>query len=386
MVLNSRKEYLLSIKDRYAGSSKKGKKLILDEFCAVCGYNRKYACRLLNKKTDRPRRKPGRKPRYLKAILEPLKNLWFATDQMCSKKFVAAIPTWLPFYEAEYGPLLPHLKGQILRISPATIDRILKPIRIKFKVKGLSGTKPGSLLKNQIPIRTDFWDVSRPGFLEADTVALCGNSLAGNFVWALTLTDIHSTWTENLAVWTKNAHGVVNAIKNIEAKLPFQILGFDSDNGSEFLNQYLLEYFTDRKQNLIAFTRSRPYKKNDNAHVEQKNWTHVRQLLGYDRFEKFELVELINDLFCNAWGPYQNFFCPSMKLVSKTKINSKYVKKYDLPKTPYQRLLESKEITDEKKARLIKTFKSLNPFTLKKMIERKLKVVSSARMAAKATS
>ena len=350
MVLNSRKEYLLSIKNRYPAASKKDKKNILDEFCSVCGYNRKYALRLLNQKSVRPKKKSGRKPIYSKELLKPLKDLWFATDQMCSKKFVAAIPMWLPFYETEFGNLSQKIKKQILQISPATIDRILKPIRVRFKTKGLTATKPGSLLKNQIPIRTDFWDVDRPGFLEADTVAHCGNSLAGNFVWSLTVTDICSTWTENRAVWTKNAHGIVSAMKNIEAKLPFKILGFDCDNGSEFLNQFLWEYFADRGKNPVAFTRARPYKKNDNAHVEQKNWTHVRQLLGYDRYEKFELVELINDLYQNAWGPYQNFFCPAMKLKSKTRINSKYVKKYDLAKTPYQRLLESKEISDEKKS------------------------------------
>ena len=376
MVLNSRKEYLLSIKNRYAQSSKKGKKLILDEFCEVCGYNRKYACRLLNQKKNNHRKKAGRKPHYLQDLLKPLKELWFATDQMCSKKFVAAIPVWLPFYEAEVGKLTPQIRSQLLQISPATIDRILKRVRVKYKLKGLSGTKPGSLLKNQIPIRTDFWDVTRPGFLEADTVAHCGNSLAGDFVWSLTLTDYHSTWTENRAVWTKNAHGVISGIRDIENHLPFKILGFDSDNGSEFLNQYLCEYFTDRKDHPVAFTRSRPYKKNDNAHVEQKNWTHVRQLLGYDRYDKFELVDLINDLYKNAWGPYQNFFSPTMKLISKTRINSKYIKKYDQPKTPYQRLLESKDIPDEKKQKLTQIYNTLNPFKLKKAIEQKQKIIS----------
>jgi hypothetical protein len=376
-VLSSRKEYLLSIKNRYVRSSKKGKKLILDEFCAVCGYNRKYACRLLSQKKSKIKRKAGRKAHYLEDLLKPLKELWFATDQMCSKKFAAAIPSWLPFYEAEIGGLSPHIRQQLLQISPATIDRLLKPVRIKYKLKGLSGTKPGSLLKNQIPIRTDFWDISRPGFLEADTVAHCGNSLSGEFIWSLTLTDYHSTWTENRAVWTKNAHGVISGIRDIENNLPFKILGFDSDNGSEFLNQHLWDYFADRKEDAVAFTRTRPYKKNDNAHVEQKNWTHVRQLFGYDRYDKLELVDLMNDLYKNAWGPYQNFFSPTMKLISKTRVNSKYVKKYDSPKTPYQRLLNSKDISDEKKQKLTQIYNSLNPFQLKKSIEQKLKIIST---------
>lgn len=375
MVLQSRKEYLLSIKERYLSSSKKQKKLILDEFCAVCGYNRKYACRILNQRKQPPKKKPGRKPIYLPILLNHLKKLWLDTGQMCSKKFIAAIPIWLPFYEQEYGLLEPLIKQQLLKISSATIDRILKKVRASSQPNGLCATKPGSLLKNQIPIRTEFWDVNTPGFVEADTVALCGNSLAGAFVWALTLTDIHTTWTEIRAVWTKGAPGIVCAINDIQSHLPFRLRGFDCDNGSEFLNECLVTYFSGESNKDIAFTRSRPYKKNDNAHVEQKNYTHVRQLLGYDRYENPKLVELINDLCINAWSPYQNFFCPALKLKSKIRINSKYIKTYDNAKTPYQRILESENIPDGKKNELKAKFNSLNPFTLKKSIEHKLKII-----------
>jgi hypothetical protein len=263
---------------------------------------------------------------------------------------------------------------QLLSVSAATIDRLLKPVRATHGRKGLGGTKPGSLLKNQIPIRTHFWDVSQPGFMEADTVAHCGNSLAGDFVWSLTMTDIHTTWTENRATWNKGAEGVLTQIKDIEAWLPFALLGFDCDNGSEFLNYHLLRYFTDHPS-APAFTRSRPYKKNDNAHVEQKNWSHVRQLFGYDRFEDRGLVDLMNDLYANEWSLYQNHFCPSMKLREKRRINSKYYKKYDAPQTPYLRVLASEHVTEEAKERLRNLHMSLNPFILKRTIEKKLKVI-----------
>jgi len=283
---NERQAYLKAIRSRYRRASKKAKAAILDEFCTVCGYHRKYAIRLLNqRRRARQRRRPGRKPIYPSPeLLSTLKRLWFACDQMCSKKLKAAIPLWLPFYGITYKPLTTETQNKLLSISAATIDRLLSPVRLKYGRKGLGGTKPGSLLKNQIPIRTHYWNVSQPGFMEADTVAHCGNSLAGDFVWSLTMTDIHTTWTENPATWNKGAQGVLAQIQDIEAKLPFTLQGFDCDNGSEFLNHHLVRYFTEHPK-VVSFTRSRPYKKNDNAHVEQKNWSHVRQLFGYDRFD-----------------------------------------------------------------------------------------------------
>ena len=300
---NERQAYLKAIRTRYRRARKKVKVTILDEFCAVCGYHRKYAIRLLNQR-GKPRRKrrAGRKPVYASAeLLTALKRIWFASDQMCSKKLKAAIPLWLPFYETVYKTLTPETQDKLSSISAATIDRVLKTVRVAHGRKGLSGTKPGSLLKNQIPIRTHFWDVSQPGFMEADTVAHCGNSLAGDFVWSLTMTDILTTWTENRATWNKGAHGVLVQIQDIELRLPFALQGFDCDNGSEFLNYHLVRYFTDHPS-VTSFTRSRPYRKNDNAHVEQKNWSHVRQLFGYDRFEDPNLVDLMNDLYVNEWS------------------------------------------------------------------------------------
>ena len=373
---NERQAYLKAIRSRYRRARKKVKVTILDEFCAVCGYNRKYAIRLLNQcGKPRQKRRPGRKPIYASPeLLTALKRIWFASDQMCSKKLKAAIPLWLPHYESVYKALTPETQEKLLSVSAATIDRLLKPARIVHGRKGLSGTRPGSLLKNQIPIRTHFWDVSQPGFMEADTVAHCGNSLAGSFIWSLTMTDIHTTWTENRATWDKGAQGVLAQIQDIEDRLPFVLQGFDCDNGSEFLNYHLLRYFTDHPS-VTSFTRSRPYKKNDNAHVEQKNWSHVRQLFGYDRFEEREILPLMNDLYANEWSLYQNHFCPSMKLLEKKRINSKYLKKYDPPRTPYDRVLASNQITDEAKEHLKTVHQSLNPFILKKTIEKKLRVI-----------
>ena len=376
MTIQSKRDYLQAIRTRYRTAPKDTKSTILDEFCTICGYNRKYAIRRLNKKPTKRQRKPGPQPQYRDtSVLQPLKRIWFATDQMCSKKLQAAIPLWLPFYEQEYGALDAGIKTKLLAISPSTIDRTLKPVRVSGKTKGLCGTKPGTLLKNQIPIKTHNWDVTKPGFFEADTVAHCGNSLSGNFVWSLTFTDIFSGWTENRAVWNKGSYGVFTQIKDIEAAIAFPIRGFDCDTGSEFLNHHLLRYFTNRPQSPIQFTRSRPYKKNDNAHVEQKNWTHVRQLLGYDRFDKPELVDVINDLYKHECSLYNNFFCPTLKLKEKLRVNSKYVKKYYPPKTPYQRLLDSEQLTREAKLFLSVTYQSLNPFKLKKIIESKLKII-----------
>ena len=368
-----KRAYLEAIRGRYSKSGRAGKAAILDEFCAVCGFNRKYAIRLLGKPPGRPERKPGKKPVYdSPELLAVLRTIWLATDQMCSKKLKAAIPLWLPHFEAEDGKLAADLKALLLHLSAATIDRLLKPVKTQIGKKGLCGTKPGTLLKTQIPIRTHHWDITQPGFMEADTVAHCGNSLAGNFVWSLTLTDIHSSWTECRAVWNKGAMGIVAQIRDIEARLPFAIQGFDCDNGSEFLNHHLLRYFAKRP---VQFTRSRPYKKNDNAHVEQKNWSHVRQLLGYDRLEDPKLVDLINALYVNEWSLYQNHFCPTMKLQSKERLNSKYRKRYSVPQTPLQRLLDSPHVSQQNKKALKAVHQTLNPFKLKHAIEQKLRAI-----------
>lgn len=370
----SKREYLEKILWRYRRRGKKGKGRILDEFCAVCGYERKYAIKLLRRGKKKGGKRPGPKSRYGEEERKILKVIWLATDQMCSKRLKAAMALWLPYYERREGELRSEVRKRLLEMSASTMDRLLASVRVRYRGKGLCGTKPGSLLKHHIPIRTDNWDIQVAGYMEADTVAHCGNSLAGDFIWSLVFTDIHSGWTETRAVWNKAAESVLRQVRDIEVKLPFELRGFDCDNGSEFLNHGLWNYFAQR-QKAVAFTRSRPYKKNDNAHVEQKNWTHVRQLLGYDRLDNPSLVESLNDLYTQAWGAYQNFFCPSVKLVEKKRIGAKYRKLYDQPQTPYQRLLASKALTQLADQRLAKDFAQLDPFELKKTIERKLKAI-----------
>lgn len=369
---SEKKAYLEAIRKRYRQAKKDQKAIILNEFCLNCGYHRKHAIRVLKAKSRYKPRSPGKKAIYQAPELkQALKNFWFAAEQPCSKKLKAILPAWLPSYETNYGTLKPEIRALLLSISPASIDRVLKPIRVQAR-KGKSGTKPGTLLKNQIPIQTNAWDNHIPGFVEADTVAHCGDSLAGDFVWSLTLTDICSTWTVCRATWGKGSTGVMAQIQDIEKHLPFSLKGFDCDNGSEFLNHHLLRYFADNK---VQFTRSRPYHKNDNAHVEQKNWTHVRQLFGYDRFEKKALVALMNDLYANEWSHLQNHFIPVQKLIKKQRINSKYKKTYDIYQTPYERLLKSECITEENKNRLKSQHNKLDPFILKKEMERKLRVI-----------
>ena len=375
---DARKAYLLAIRKRYHHSDKAAKQIILNEFCSVCGYCRKYAIRLLNRKTkskSSPKR-PGPKPKYrAELMLEPLRRIWFTSDQPCGKRLKAAIPLWLPHYETHFGALEAAIRNDLLTISAASLDRLLKPLRLSHP-KGLSGTKPGSLLKNQIPIRTHFWDETLPGFVEADTVAHCGHSLSGDFVWSLTMTDIVTGWTECRATWNKGAHGVLEQIQVIESLLPFPLKGFDCDNGSEFLNHHLVNYLSAHPEK-PCFTRSRPYRKNDNAHVEQKNWTHARQLFGYDRMGHPRLVELMNTLYSELWCPLQNHFCPSLKLKEKHRNGAKYVKKYHSPETPYQRVMDHQAISDEIKTALREQHNELNPFKLKAQIEEQLKIIFS---------
>lgn len=200
---------------------------------------------------------------------------------ICAKRLKVAIPLWLPHYDQHYEPLSQQLRDRLLSISPATIDRVLKPIRDQLEIKKRCQTRPGTLLKQHIPFKKEVpWNPGVPGFVEADTVAHCGGSASGNYAWSLTLTDIKTTWTENRAIWNKGAAAVVEQIKDIEKHLPFALLGFNSDSGGEFINHHLIRYFKQEKMPDLIFSRSRPNKKNDNAHVEQKNWTHVRHLFG----------------------------------------------------------------------------------------------------------
>jgi len=374
----SRREYREAVHLRYKNASRHEKTTILDEFCATCRCHRKHAIRVLRgfKRFTKPRpKRRGRPPIYQNdTIINPLKTIWLAANLPCSKRLKVMLPIWLPKYVELFGELSADVTQALLKISPPTLDRILKPIRIHYTKRGRSTTKPGTLLRKQIPIKTNQWDESRPGFLEADTVAHCGDSTAGMYANTIDFVDIATGWTEQHAVWGTDETGVLQQIKHIEKTLPFPILGFDCDNGREFLNRTLFKHFTQRKQP-VQFTRSRAYHKDDNAHIEQKNWTHVRQWLGYQRLDDPNVVPLLNNLYGHEWRLFHNFFCPSMKLLSKERVGSKTIKHHDPPKTPYQRVLESKHVHESVKQSLSKQLENLNPFLLREIMDKKMKKI-----------
>jgi hypothetical protein len=373
----SKAEYLAAIHERYLKATRAIKKVMLDEFCAACDYHRKHAIRLLQRKTSKntshKNHRRGPKRRYDHPLISKvLKTLWVAANLPCSKRLKALIPLWLPFYEYELPKEVEH---HLKAISAATIDRLMKPWRAKYHKRGLTTTKPGALIRKHIPVKTNQWDETRPGFVEIDAVAHGGASTAGMFVYTIDCVDIATGWTEQRAVWGKGERGVFEAVKSIEAALPFPLLGFDSDNGSEFLNWHLYRYLTQERQKPVQFTRSRAYHKNDNAHVENKNWTHVRQFLGYERFDKPEFVDMLNRLYTTEWRHLLNYFLPSVKLITKERVGSKIIKKYDTPQTPVQRLLNSATIAESTKQLLRAQLQALNPFQLQQQVVHKIKAI-----------
>jgi len=374
-----KREYMETIWLRYKRTVKRAEKsALITELCLTCHWHRKHAIRALKnfkRFTKRKLKKRGKPSVYnVPSVIEPLKRIWLAAGQPCSKLLKATIRLWLPYYAQEFTGLPLNAVKALLKVSPASIDRVLKPTRVKYTKRGRSTTKPGTLLRKSIPIKTDQWDELRPGFLEADTVAHCGDTVAGMFVYTINLVDIATGWTEQRAVWGKGETGVLEQIKDVEAKLPFPLRGFDCDNGGEFINYHLIRHFGS-KINPVQFTRSRSYRKDDNAHVEQKNWTHVRQWFGYHRLENQKIVPLMNNLYTAEWRLFHNFFCPSVKLIEKKRVASKTIKRYDVPKTPYQRVLESPEVSSARKQALKEQFTGLNPFRLRKAIEKKLQEI-----------
>ena len=372
----TRQECLENTQGRYEKAGRRYKKIILDEFCATWGYNRKYAISLLNGIRSVHCGRRGRPAQYGKKEHTVLERIWLIATRPCSRRLKAMLWSWLPFYEQQHGRLDQSIRGNLLRISKNSIDRLLRSSRKRYGTHGRSGTRPGTQLLDQIPIKTSHWDVSQPGFMQADTVAHGGASMEGDFVYSLTFTDVFSGWTENRATWNKGADGVLTQIKDIEEDLPFVIQGFHSDNGSEFLNHHLYRHYAQRDQP-VSQRRGRPRHGNDSAHVEQKNWSHVRLLLGYQRIDNPLLVPKINELY-RAWALFNNFFCTNLKLIEKTKIGSRYQKKYDESKTPYHRLMASEHINEAQKTHLTEMYCNLNPFKLKKQIDYKQREILNA--------
>jgi hypothetical protein len=278
------------------------------------------------------------------------------------------LPLWLPWLRKRI-PLTPTTERQLLAISPRQIDRRLKPGKTQLRRRIYGRTKPGTLLKHHIPIKTDHWDVTRPGFTEIDLVSHSGDCAIGEFAHSFNLTDIHSTWTEARAVLGKGQTGIVAALEDMRQSLPFRLQGIDSDNGSEFLNDQLVRYC---RAGRIQFTRGRPYKKDDNAHIEQKNWTHVRRLIGWDRYDSPTVVGLLNDLYRNELRLMMNLFQPSVKLIRKERIGSRLRRVYDAPQTPLQRLRVCPGIDKKVMAELLRLRATTDPFVLAKTIEEKI--------------
>jgi len=370
-----KKDWLPKLQVRYSRRNREGKSRMLDELCEDYEYERKYAIKLLcgGLPASSGRVHPGPEPQY--ELIEPVvRQVWRTAEQPCGKRLVPILRQWLPYYERRFGQLSGRQRQLVRQVSAATLDRLLAAARAEHSGRGRCGTKPGSLLRSEIPIRTGTWDLSRPGYLEADSVAHCGGSLAGSFIWSLTYTDILSGWTEGGAVWNKGASGVLAATRQVEERLPFALLGFDSDNGGEFLNHHLWSYMRERKV-AVEFTRSRPYHSDDNAHVEQKNWTWARQLLGYGRLEDPELVGPISALYREVWAPWQNFFLPCLKLEQKWRQGSHWHKRYEVPRTAYDRLCAPGMLALKQRRQLRERYASLDPFALKDELEKKLKQI-----------
>jgi hypothetical protein len=369
-----RREYLKAVYDRYRRSNPEKKTVILDEFCKVCNYNRKYAIRLLNgrRPPSFPELRRPRGPSYGKPVIQALALVWEAAGYPWSVRLKALLPLWMPWLRQRFK-LTQAQERQLLAISSRQIDRRLKVRKTRLRRRLYGRTKPGTLLKHHIPIKTDHWDVASPGFTEIDLVSHSGACADGEFAHSFNLTDIHSTWTETRAVLGKGQTGIVAALENMRQSLPFRLQGIDSDNGSEFLNAHLVRYCQTQQ---IQFTRGRPYKKDDNAHIEQKNWTHVRKLVGWDRFDSPAAVGLLNDLYRHELRLMMNLYQPSVKLIRKERIGSRLKRIYDAPQTPLDRLRACKGVDKTKLARLLQLRDTTDPFTLAKTIEDKLERIA----------
>lgn len=323
---------------RYAKANKARRSVLLDEFCEQTGYHRKYAITLLGKPADTP--VPGSAPRrrgptYSLAAVRVLATIWSAAGYPWSERLKAMLPHWLPWAHAHIPALTPEIAAELLRMSPRQMDRRLQDKKHGLKGRIYGRTKPGTLLKHHIPIKTEHWDVTAPGSCEIDLVSHSGPHASGEFIYSLNLTDIHTGWCETRAVMGKGETGVVNALEEIRRALPFALVAVDSDNGSEFINWHLYRYC---EEHHLQFTRSRPYQKDDNAHIEQKNWTHVRKLIGWERYDSPSQLEAINALYTGPWRAMMNLYQPCVKLNEKVRTGARITRRYDTAQTPLDRL------------------------------------------------
>jgi hypothetical protein len=381
MSKRTRIEVLKQLRGRYESAGAEHKRKLLDQAQELLGYHRKAAIRALRRRAVErgPWIITGRPVEYEPSLLGPwLRPIWRATDYACGRRLVAMLPEWIPAYEQHERRLPGEVREKLLLASGRTLDRLLEPLRVQGT--GRSLTRPGSLLRQQIPIRGSVWEEGKAGWLEVDTVALCGGSVAGEFVWMVDGVDYATTWVEVRAMWGRGQAGTLSALRDVEASLPFSLLGLDSDNGGEFLNYHVLNWLQKRRRP-VFMTRSRPYKKDDNAHVEQKNWTHIRQCFGYERHDNPEVVEPMNALVKGAYGQLLNYFHASLKLERKERKAGKVQRIYGAAQTPLARVLGSAEVTAQTKQRLRQHKATLNPFALKQAVDRSLKEIAAMRGA-----
>jgi hypothetical protein len=369
MSRRARWEVLKAVSPRYRGAARAAKGRILDEFGETTGYQRKYALRLLNGPPpgpERPRRR-RRPATYGPAVVQALTVIWEAAGYPWSVRLKALLPLWLPWAQRRLGLSAPVCQ-QLRRISPRQIDRRLRATKRQLQTRRYGRTKPGTLLKHHIPLKTDHWDVAVPGFTELDLVAHPGHA-DGEFAHSLNVADIHTTWVETRAVLGRGEGRVQTALEEIRQVLPFRLRGIDSDNGSEFINNHLYRYCQAQE---IQFTRGRPYKKDDNAHIEQKNWTHVRKLVGYWRYDTPAAVAALNALYRHELRLFHNLFLPSVKLRTKERVGARLRRRYDVPRTPLERVQACPEADPEAVAALVRLRDQLNPFALAEAIDRKI--------------
>lgn len=383
MSRSTRDEYLEKMRCRYGRyTGKAAKATLLNEFCQVTGHERKYASKLLSGRRGPARKgasapsRGGRPKCYDAEVVGVVFKIWKHSEQPCGKRLVPMLKDWLPFYEKRFGVIGQETRAAVLTISAAQIDRVLGAKKVGHGVVNRRTPKTNAAIKALVPIRAQCWDAREPGWLEADTVAHCGGDMGGSFLWSLTATDIFSGWTEVRTSWNRGQHSVCSAFARMEQCLPFSILGVDTDNGGEFLNHHLHRHFTGREQP-VEMTRSRPYHKNDQAHVEQKNSTHVRQLLGFGRLGHDLLMVPVFELL-EAWSVWRNCFTTSFKQIAKRREGSKTIRTHEkIPKTPCARLIEyCGAVGDEQTAESLRTWRGQHdPFELKAWIEKRLKMI-----------
>lgn len=374
----TRKEVVQSLRRRYERAGKIYRSQLITEAVELLGYHRKAAIRALQNRPGVIRAPAviGRPREYdPEKLLVPLQAIWLAALQPCGKRLVGAMAEWVPAYEADRRRLDEDVRESLLGASAATLDRLLQPLRTQHRRR--AATRPGTILRQEIAIRTD-WQENEPGFLEIDTVALCGGVLDDRHLWMFDSVDIETTWNEMRALESRNQHSTIEQMKNVEEHLPFALAGLDFDNGGEFINHHMRRYASQR-QKPVTLTRSRAYRKNDNAYIEQKNYTQVRQWFGYERYDNPAVAPLINELCRGALGQLLNYFIPTLKLEEKRQEGSRHVRVYGPAKTPLVRVLESPAVEKEQKERLRERRAQLNPFALRRDVDRQMKVIDRER-------